>query len=152
MQVLSNILDVIKSAVLLRDAINSIPLIHENGDIVLIPEGHDELIEVIDMPLLVEINRQVSIPIFAALRNPSFVEIPTQQLRSRVLVNAVVEYKLVWIEVVERVNDVLHVLQVSIVIECVQLIVRPRANHARSSWVYCLHSLAAFPVNLSYLL
>lgn len=107
LKALGNIFDVLESTVGLRDSLDCVPLVHENRDVVLIPEVDNELVEVVDVPLLVEIDILVSVAIWAALRNPSLVEIAAFVV-SWIFRDSVIEHILIRIEVVEGVDDIRH--------------------------------------------
>lgn len=77
LQAFSNVFDVLESSVFFGNSVDSVPLVHKNRDVMLVSETDDELHKVVNVPFLIEINHQVSIAIWAALRNPTFVKIPT---------------------------------------------------------------------------
>lgn len=91
----------------------------------LVSETDDELHKVVNVPFLIEINHQVSIAIWAALRNPTFVKISTFVGSWISADSSIVKDILVRIEIVKCVDNIGHTFQKSIVIKSVELVVRP---------------------------
>ena len=102
---LGYVVNVLESSIARSDSIDCVQLVHEDRHVIFVSEANNEFVEVVDMPLLVEVNLKVSITVRAALRNPSLIQVSTAVL-SWVSSDTIVEHILIWVEVVESIDNI----------------------------------------------
>ena len=124
----SDIGDVLGSALVIGDTVDDVPLVHVDWRVPFVPERDDPFREVVLMPVGIELDVGVlsSIAARAVLRDPALVK-AVAFVGARVSMNILVEDVLVGVEVVEGVDDVVHI-QVNVISEQVHLVVAARAN------------------------
>lgn len=148
---LGDVTHVLETTVLFRDTLRNRPLVEEDWHVVVVAEFDGPFVEVVQVPVLVKLHGDVFAlaTARAVFHDPAWVE-------SFAWVGAAVfgdgrssEGPVVWHEVVEGVNDVIHIWQDDIVGESPELVVVPTTDHAGSPWIGHLHGLAGLGVEVS---